>query len=324
MVKYFGLIINPTPYLLGFPRVSFPKNQFLEPTWIVVFKGFFRKADLVPSVAEENSFFFQKTVHKHFASQNPLSLWFCFLQKMMNAITVVIPVYNEEGNILRIQTALQQYMEASSLPVYGLFVNDGSKDASLSLIKEICLKDQRFGYLSFVKNAGLSAAIKAGFDHAGTFWVAYMDADLQTDPMDFLKFEPFLTSHQLVAGERQNRKDGLGKRLSSSFANWVRNSFLHDGMKDTGCPLKIFQRDFALQLPYFNGVHRFFPALTQIYGGQLKVIPVSHFPRTEGESKFNAFNRMVQPFLDTLLVHRLKKRNIRYQVLESKTIQATK
>lgn len=236
----------------------------------------------------------------------------------MKALTVIIPVFNEEGNIPRIQKALSSYMEKSAFLVFGLFINDGSKDKSLSLIKNVCKEDSRFGFVSFSKNAGLSAAIKAGFDHAVTNWVAYMDADLQTSPEDFLKFEPFVGEYQLVTGERQDRKDGFGKKISSNFANWFRNSFLNDGMKDTGCPLKIFNREFANRLPFFNGVHRFFPALTQIYGGKVKVVPVRHFARTEGVSKFNAFNRMVQPFLDTLLVHRLKKRYIKYQVVESK------
>lgn len=236
---------------------------------------------------------------------------------MNKALTVIIPVYNEEGNIKRIKDALEEYMRHSSLKVLALFVNDGSKDDSLSLIQGICQSDSRFGFISLSNNQGLSAAIKAGFDFSKTQYVGYMDADLQTSPMDFCSFEGHLDSFELVTGERQNRQDGIGKRLSSSFANWFRNSFLNDGMKDTGCPLKIFNREFALKLPYFNGVHRFFPALTQIYGGKVKVLPVQHFPRQAGVSKFNALNRIVQPLLDTLLVHRLKKRSIRYQIAHS-------
>lgn len=237
----------------------------------------------------------------------------------MKSITIVIPVYNEVGNILRIKAEVEKYQKASKCLITALFVNDGSNDESLSLIRSLCESNSIFGFINFEKNAGLSAAIMAGFVHAQTDWVGYMDADLQTTPMDFLKFESFLEDYHLVTGERQNRQDGLGKKLSSGFANWVRNSFLHDGIKDTGCPLKIFKRDFVLTLPFFNGVHRFFPALTQIYGGKVKVIPVQHFPRIEGKSKFNASNRMLQPFLDTLLIRRLKKRNIKYHVSEIKT-----
>lgn len=236
----------------------------------------------------------------------------------MEAITLVIPIYNEEGNILRIWSEVEEYIKHSKFSISALFVNDGSTDNSLSLIKETSAKNDRIGYISFESNKGLSAAIKAGFDYSNTKWVGYMDGDLQTSPMDFLKFEPFLNSFDLVTGERQDRKDGFGKKISSLFANGIRNLFLNDGMKDTGCPLKIFNRDFFRRLPYFKGFHRFFPALTQNCGGKIKVIPVQHFPRIEGKSKFNAFNRMVQPFLDTLLVYRLKKRNIRYQIEEIK------
>ncbi|GHB34382.1 dolichol-phosphate mannosyltransferase [Mongoliitalea lutea] len=240
---------------------------------------------------------------------------------MPKALTIIIPVYNEEGNIFRIQDALNQYLEKSTLNVCALFVNDGSTDTSLALIQQICKANTHMGFISFDKNRGLSAAIKAGIDYATTDYVGYMDADLQTSPLDFCSFEPFLESYELVTGERQHRQDGLGKRFSSNFANWFRNSFLQDGMKDTGCPLKIFQREFALKLPYFNGVHRFFPALTQIYGGQVKVLPVQHFPRQAGVSKFNALNRIVQPLLDTLLVHRLKKRFIQYNIAASQKPQ---
>jgi dolichol-phosphate mannosyltransferase len=240
---------------------------------------------------------------------------------MHESLTIIVPVYNEEGNIIRIKDALQQYMDSSSLKVFAFFVNDGSNDSSLKLIQQVCQADSRFGLISFVENRGLSAAIKAGIDYSETAYVGYMDADLQTSPLDFCLFEPHITSHELVTGERQNRQDGVGKRISSSFANWFRNSFLQDGVKDTGCPLKIFQREFAVKLPYFNGVHRFFPALTQIYGGKVKVLPVQHFPRQAGVSKFNAFNRTLQPLLDTLLVHRLKKRVISYQVEAFKTPQ---
>lgn len=231
----------------------------------------------------------------------------------MKSITVIVPVFNEEGNILRVQQALDEYIQQSACKVYVLFVNDGSSDGSLDRIQEVCKQNSHFGFISFTRNFGLSAAIKAGFDQAQTDWVAYIDADLQTSPLDFLQFEPYMEDFQLVAGERQGRKDSLGRKFSSGFANWVRNSFLHDGVKDTGCPLKIFQRDFVIRLPFFNGFHRFFPALTQVYGGKLKIIPITHYPRVEGQSKFNAFNRMVQPFLDTLLVYRLKKRNVPYQ-----------
>lgn len=239
----------------------------------------------------------------------------------MEAITLIIPIFNEEGNILRVWSEVDKYRKNSSLKVYILFVDDGSTDDSLFLIKEVCDRNEAFGYISFNSNSGLSAAIKAGVDHANTKWVGYIDGDLQTNPMDFLKFEPFLIYYDLVTGERQDRKDRFGKKLSSSFANWLRNLFLKDGMKDTGCPLKIINRDFFVRIPFFKGFHRFIPALTQIYGGNVKVIPVLHFPRIEGKSKFSAFNRSIQPLLDMLLVCRLKQRRLTYSVKASQLVR---
>jgi glycosyltransferase involved in cell wall biosynthesis len=235
----------------------------------------------------------------------------------MNEITLIIPVFNEEGNIRRICTEVNDYRNKSQNDIFTLFVNDGSTDDTLLLVKEICTRNEGFGFVSFQSNRGLSAAIKAGIDFSKTKWIGYIDGDLQTSPSDFLKFEKFLDSYDLVTGERQARKDGVGKKISSSFANWIRDSFLHDGMKDTGCPLKIFNREFFLKIPYFDGYHRFFPALTQIYGGKVKVVPVSHFPRREGKSKFNAFNRIINPLLDLFLVYRLKRRSISYSVKET-------
>lgn len=239
----------------------------------------------------------------------------------MEAMTLIVPIFNEEANILRVWAQVDEYRKKSNLQIYTLFVDDGSTDSSLDLIREVCREDPSCGYLSFLQNRGLSAAIKAGVDHAQSRWVGYIDGDLQTAPLDLLKFETFLYFYDLVTGERRQRQDSYGKKLSSSFANWFRNLFLKDGISDTGCPLKVFDREFFLKIPYFNGFHRFFPALTQIYGGSVKVIPVQHFPRVQGKSKFNAWNRMIQPLLDMLLVWRLKKRRIHYAVKESKVAQ---
>lgn len=236
-------------------------------------------------------------------------------------MTLIIPIFNEEANIFRVWAMVDEYRKRSSLHIWGLFVDDGSTDDSLALIKKVCNEDGSFGYLSFHQNRGLSAAIKAGVDHAQSRWVGYIDGDLQTSPLDLLKFETFLHFYDLVTGERRQRQDSYGKKLSSLFANWFRNLFLNDGILDTGCPLKVFDREFFLKIPYFNGFHRFFPALTRIYGGSVKVIPVQHFPRLGGKSKFNAWNRMLQPLVDMLLVWRLKKRQVQYSIKDSKVHQ---
>ncbi|MDF2158505.1 glycosyltransferase family 2 protein [Algoriphagus sp. CAU 1675] len=236
----------------------------------------------------------------------------------MAAICIIIPVYNEEEAIPGLLDAFIPYFKETTLEAQVLVVNDGSKDSSLDRIRELCRQDSRFHYISFESNRGLSSAIKAGFDEAKTDWVGYIDADLQTSPMDFLKFEPYLDSYDLVMGNRAaNRKDTLMKRFSSRFANWFRDSLLHDGVHDSGCPLKILRRDLAVSLPFFVGMHRFIPALVLMKGGKLIEIQVSHFPRTTGKSKFNLWNRLLSPLMDTLAVRWMMKRNISYRIESS-------
>lgn len=232
----------------------------------------------------------------------------------MTSISIVIPVFNEVEGISSIVEAFQPYFKKTKLDAHILFVNDGSTDGSLAEIEKVCQKESNCHFISFEKNAGLSSAIKAGFDYSKTDWVGYIDADLQTIPLDFLSYEPFLEEFDLITGKRMNRKDSFVKNLSSSFANWFRDCLLHDGVSDSGCPLKIIKRDLAVSLPFFKGMHRFIPALILMQGGKLKEIPVSHFPRKTGKSKFNLWNRLLSPFIDTLAVRWMMKRKISYKI----------
>jgi len=232
----------------------------------------------------------------------------------MASISIIVPVYNEVDGISAILAAFLPYLEKTQLDAQVLFVNDGSTDGSLQEIEKVCREKSNCHFISFEKNAGLSAAIKAGFDFSKTDWVGYIDADLQTSPLDFLSYEPFMDEFDLITGKRVNRKDSFVKNMSSSFANWFRDSLLHDGVSDSGCPLKIIKTDLAVSLPFFKGMHRFIPALTLMQGGKLKEIPVSHFPRKTGKSKFNLWNRLLSPFVDTLAVRWMMKRKITYKI----------
>ena len=136
-------------------------------------------------------------------------------------------------------------------------------------------------------------------------------------PIDFLKFEPYLATHDLVLGHRVGRKDSLVKKLTSRFANWFRDSMLHDGVKDSGCPLKIIKKEYAVTLPHFSGMHRFIPALVQMRGGKVKELPITHYSRESGKSKFNFLNRSIGPIVDTFGVRWLMKRKITYKIQSS-------
>lgn len=234
----------------------------------------------------------------------------------MPKICIIVPIFNEEDAILGLPEAFSLFFESSHFRTQVLLVNDGSTDDSLNRIKEVCASEDRFRFISFDRNHGLSSAIKAGFDHAQTEWVGYIDADLQTSPMDFLKFEPYLETFDLVMGNRTgSRKDTFVKRISSKFANWFRDSLLHDGVQDSGCPLKILRREMAVSLPFFKGMHRFIPTLVQLRGGKVMEIPVRHFDRITGKSKFHLWNRLVSPLIDTLAVRWMIKRNINYKIV---------
>ncbi len=232
--------------------------------------------------------------------------------------TIIVPVFNEEGNISHLEKAFADYLPKASRKACVLFVNDGSRDGSLDALKRICETNEAFFYISFVKNCGLSAAIKAGFDYVDSPLVGYMDADLQTTPEDFNLLLKDIDSYSAVIGIRSRRNDSLGKRLQSKIANSFRRAMTHDGATDTGCPLKVFHSDAAKRIPMFKGMHRFFPALILLQdGGSYKEVPVRHFPRTAGVSKFSLWNRLLGPLNDCFAYRWMKPRYINYKVGEN-------
>ena len=231
--------------------------------------------------------------------------------------TVVVPVYNEVENIDRLEETFGRYLAAAPVETCVLFVNDGSTDGSREALERICAARDDFYYISFERNAGLSAAIKAGIDYVCSPLVGDIDADLQTSPEDFDLLLPYADEYQLVTGIRAARKDTFFKRLQSKIANGFRRAMTGDGATDTGCPLKVMQSAAAKRVPFFKGMHRFLPALILLQdGARYKELPVRHFPRTAGESKFHLWNRLVSPFMDCFAYRWMKKRAINYRVAE--------
>ncbi|MGB5943754.1 MAG: glycosyltransferase [Leeuwenhoekiella sp.] len=233
---------------------------------------------------------------------------------MSYRLTVVVPVYNEEENLERVEQAFSEYFKIASVPTKVLFVNDGSKDHSQELLEAICRRNTDFDYISFAENRGLSAAIKAGFDHVHTPFVGYIDSDLQTTPEDFEKLIPYIDEYHLVTGYRAERKDSFIKNMSSLIANKIRRAFTQDGMDDTGCPLKIIHADYAKRIPMFRGLHRFLPAMIELQKGKTIQVPIRHFPRMAGTAKFGLWNRLLGPFTDCFAYLWMKKKYINYTV----------
>jgi len=228
--------------------------------------------------------------------------------------TIVVPVYNEEDNLERVEKELLHYTTIASVSTKVLFVNDGSKDKSLELIETICKRNHAFEFISFESNRGLSAAIKAGFDYTTTELVGYIDSDLQTAPEDFNLLLQHINDYDLVTGVRANRKDSFVKNMSSKIANGIRRAFTHDGMDDTGCPLKVIKIDYAKRIPMFKGLHRFLPAMIMLQNGKVIQIPVQHFPRIAGTAKFGLWNRLLGPLMDCFAYLWMKKKYINYTV----------
>ena len=169
-----------------------------------------------------------------------------------------------------------------------------------------------------VSGGEIQAAIKAGFDYTFSDYVGYMDADLQTTPEDFNLLLDGIESHSMVIGIRANRKDTFFKRAQSKIANGFRKMMTHDGATDTGCPLKVLHTDVAKRIPMFKGMHRFLPALVLLQDGcNYSQVPVRHFPRVAGSSKYHLWNRLVGPFADCFAYRWMKPRYINYKVGEN-------
>ncbi len=242
---------------------------------------------------------------------------------MKSEFTIIVPVFNEEDNLVRLEQELGSYMASASIVTSVLFVDDGSTDDSLSKIESICKRHKDFEYISFGMNKGLSTALKAGFDHVESPLLGYMDADLQTSPHDFDLLLEHIDGYALVTGLRHNRKDTWAKNLSSKIANRIRLLFTNDGMEDTGCPLKVFQITYAKRIPMFRGLHRFLPAMIQLQNAKVKQVPVRHYPREAGTSSYGFRKRLLGPLSDCFAFLWIRRKYINYQIDKSSSDSAS-
>lgn len=235
--------------------------------------------------------------------------------QMKHEFTIIVPIYNEEGNLQRVEKVLLNYLKIAAKKTKVLFVNDGSIDKSQQLIESICKRNSDFHFIQFNKNRGLSTAIKAGIDYTDTELLGYIDSDLQTVPEDFNILLEYIDEYDLVNGVRLNRNDSFIKNLSSKIANSIRRAFTHDAMDDTGCPLKVIKTVYAKRIPFFNGIHRFLPAMILLQNGKIKQVPVQHFPRMAGIAKFGLWNRILSPLTDCFVYLWMKKKYIHYEII---------
>ena len=238
--------------------------------------------------------------------------------KKMLEFTIIVPVYNEELNLKRVEKELLSFIKIAKKKTTILFINDGSTDNSQQIIEDICQKNIEFRFIHFKGNKGLSTALKAGFDNIDTPLLGYIDADLQTSPKDFNILLNHTEHYDLVTGIRTQRKDSLIKKISSKISNKIRTIFTKDGIEDSCCPLKIIKTDCAKKIPMFKGLHRFLPAMVLLQKGTVLQIPIQHFPRIAGKTKFGIRNRLLGPITDCFAYLWMKKKYINYEVIKKK------
>jgi dolichol-phosphate mannosyltransferase len=227
------------------------------------------------------------------------------------AVTVVIPVKNEAGNIAPLVAEIEHALAGTPFEV--VYVNDGSTDDTEAELASLRLSRPWLRQVKHAESCGQSAAVRTGVAHARAPLVVTLDGDGQNDPAFVPQLLAVLSDPRmgLVAGQRVGRKDTGFKKMQSRIANGVRGAVLRDGTRDTGCGLKAFRRDLFLSLPYFDGLHRFLPALVRREGYEIGYVDVVDRPRGHGVSNYGLWDRLWVGILDLLGVWWLVRRKKR-------------
>lgn len=235
-------------------------------------------------------------------------------------LSVVIPIRNEAENIKPLVAEIRNALE-DKIDYEIIYVDDGSDDGSSEMLRHLqqeldCLRSIRHR-----QSYGQSTAIRTGVKAARGPWIVTLDGDGQNDPADIPNLlKKRQTSNQqnlqMICGYRHKRQDTWLRRLSSRVANAVRGGLLQDQARDTGCGLKLFRRDVFLDLPYFDHMHRFLPALVLRQGGDVAWVEVNHRPRVRGRSKYGLFDRLWVGIVDMLGVMWLQRRAKRPEISE--------
>jgi glycosyltransferase involved in cell wall biosynthesis len=228
-------------------------------------------------------------------------------------LSVVIPVFNEAENVAPLAAKLGSALEGWPGEVEFLFVDDGSTDPTLELLRGLQKADGRIRIAHFRRNHGQTAALAAGFRLARGHAVVTIDGDLQNDPAEIPRLASMLAEWDCVCGVRARRQDSLWKRLSSRIGNGFRNWATGDDIIDTGCTLKAFRRETLERLELYQGMHRFLPTLLRMRGFRVTQVSVGHHPRLHGKTKYGTWGRLTKGLADVWAVRWMKKNRLHYE-----------
>jgi dolichol-phosphate mannosyltransferase len=235
-------------------------------------------------------------------------------------LSVVVPVFNERDNVGPLVGEIVAALRGR-IPFEIVYVDDCSKDDSFAMLQQLMQTTPELRVLGHVTQSGQSTAIRTGVKAARGAWIATLDGDGQNDPADIPKLLDVRAtsdaSLKLFAGWRVNRRDTGSKRWASKFANAIRSRLLRDETPDTGCGIKLFEREAFLDLPYFDHMHRYLPALFKRAGWNCVSVPVNHRERSTGVSKYNNLQRAWVGLSDLRGVGWLIKRSKRTAVREA-------
>jgi glycosyltransferase involved in cell wall biosynthesis len=237
------------------------------------------------------------------------------------ALSVVIPVYNEEECLPGVLEELREALDGAGMRDWeAVLVDDGSRDRSVEIVKEFRRKDPRFRLVRFVRNCGQTAAFDAGFRAARGELIGMMDADGQNDPRDFPRLIAALREQgvDMICGVRAKRRDSIVRKISSKIANGTRNWATGETVTDVGCSIRVWRRPCFGRVKLYEGMHRFFPTLFKIEGYAIGEIPVNHRPREKGTSKYGIHNRLWRGLRDLMAVRWMQARALRYQIQDEK------
>ena len=227
-------------------------------------------------------------------------------------ISVIIPAYNEEENVVVLFKELTSVLRTLNRDYEIIFVDDCSTDATYQRLSELHSLDAHVKIIKFRKNFGQSAAMKAGFDHALGNLIITLDADLQNDPHDIPQMLETMEKEQydVVCGWRYNRQDPFFKKIFSGFANSFRACLTGETIHDSGCTLRVYKQEAVKNIELFGELHRYIPAILLWEGYKIGEVKTNHRERAFGKSKYN-WNRLIKGFLDLLVIAFWQKYSVR-------------